>query len=159
MSDTEDRKSMDDVLASIRRIVRSEKDPEQAEIMPEQEPTPMAGDVSQEPTADIPLALTPEMLMEGEEEDGDDVTDAETVSESGPSETPVVAPPVGGLPSVDPDQIKQMVRDVVMEQLGGEDAGKLVRGIIRDELVNGEVGMNISHNVLALIQAEISKAK
>ena len=69
-----------------------------------------------------------------------------------------VAPPADGSEAFDPDMIRDMVREVVMEQLAGSDADRLIRDVIKNELTAGEIGANISNNVLRLIQSEAGKA-
>lgn len=131
MSDTEGRKSMDDVLASIRRIVRSEKEPEEAVALDEQTPPP----------ADGPLELTPDMRMD------------EQIVET------AVEPVAEAIPAMpDDSQIRDMIRDVLREELAGDQLGETVKSILREELVNGEIGSNISQNVMALIRSEVSAA-
>lgn len=156
MSDTESRKSMDDVLASIRRIVRAEKDPETVQeaepIAPD--PGPVDGGAQTVDEAE-PLALTPEMRM------GEDVAAQAAVppADPAPLDSAPVAPVVDQMgASLDQDAIRAMVREVVLEQLGGPDGDSLIRGVIRDELTTGEIGSNISQNVMRLIQSEIGKA-
>ena len=147
---------MDDVLASIRRIVRAEKDPEGVQdaepVVPE--PGMQTENIAEAEHSrfdeSAPLELTPEMMMEG---------DAEAVSTEHVSQAfEDVQETAEAAMAIDPETIKGMVRDVVMEQLNGGDADGLIRGIIRDELTTGEVGSNISKNVLKLIQSEIGKA-
>lgn len=191
MSNEEDRKSMDDVLASIRRIVRSEKDPDPAsapvpdpvaESSPAPEPVgePPAPEARMMPesqpatgspasSGDVPLALTPDMMMEGDEEsvvsqaiDAASTSVAETVTDAvgdvSAGVTGIAGAAAAALP--DTDGLKEMVRDVIREELTSSDAaGEAIRSIIRDELTTGEVGRNISQNVFALIQSEIAKAK
>lgn len=139
----ENRKSMDDVLASIRRIVRAEKQPEDAEVTEDLDDD---GPIPQEVTnagVDSPLALTPDMRMH----------------EGGvnPAAEVVVAPAMEA-PEVDEETIKSMVRDVIRDELASGDMSGAVRDIIRDELTTGEIGGNISKNVLTLIQSEVAKA-
>ena len=149
MSETEERKSMDDVLASIRRIVRSEKEPEPVAVPDAQERPVSAPDPVEE---DAPLALTPEMMM------GDaEVEEASAAPAADVADTQTPAPAVAPAATVDPAILRDMVREVVLEQLAGDQAGDLVRNVIRDELMNGEIGANISQNVMALIQSEIAK--
>ncbi|MEL7471394.1 MAG: hypothetical protein AAFN27_23295 [Pseudomonadota bacterium] len=157
MSDTDNRKSMDDVLASIRRIVRAEKDP-----VSTQDPDPVAEtgfETPPEPETEAiePLALTPEMRMTPDVNAPDAASELdETPLESTTAAVADVVPSVTD--ALDPDQIREMVREVVMEQLGGADAGEMIRSVIRDELTTGEIGGNISQNVMRLIQAEVGKA-
>ena len=139
----ENRKSMDDVLASIRRIVRAEKQPEDADIADDQDDDgPMPQEVTNAGT-DSPLELTPDMRM----------------NEGGinPAAAAVVAPPMEA-PDLDEDTLKSMVRDVIREELADGDMGGAIRDIIKDELTTGEIGGNISRNVLALIQSEVAKS-
>lgn len=158
MSDTEERKSMDDVLASIRRIVRAEKDPEAA-----QDAVEVQADAAEVVASTVgvaesaPLALTPDMRVE------DEMAPEAEMDAHEPAQTPVSAevgePEIAAAaPALDPEMIREMVREVVMEQLAGDDADQLIRGVIRDELVTGDVGANISKNVMRLIQSEISSA-
>lgn len=151
MSETEERKSMDDVLASIRRIVRSEKEPEPV-AAPDSMERPMSAPEPSE--GDAPLALTPEMLM-GDAESAESAV-ADAVTDTVAAATADVAP-AAPAPSLDPEQLRDMVRDVVREELAGDQASEFVRSVIRDELMNGEIGSNISQNVMALIQSEIAK--
>ncbi|MEM1299539.1 MAG: hypothetical protein AAGH68_09695 [Pseudomonadota bacterium] len=150
MSDTDERKSMDDVLASIRRIVRSEKDPEPAVAVPEAEERPVMGPA--EGGEDVPLELTAEMRTD----EAPETTAASPVMDTAVGAMAGAA--AAAAPSLDMDQIKDMVRQVVMEQLSGEQGGALVKNILREELMSGEIGSNMSQNVMALIQAEVGKA-
>lgn len=163
MSDTENRKSMDDVLASIRRIVRAEKDPEtlqDAQVIQETAKTmePAVAEIVEE---SVPLELTPDMRMSPEEPE-EAASSADVVEPVEPV-APVAMDVPSDVPSeeaaeFDPDMIRDMVRDVVMEQLAGADGDKLIRDVIRNELTAGEIGANISKNVLRLIQSEVGKA-
>ncbi len=163
MSDTENRKSMDDVLASIRRIVRAEKDPEtlqDAQVIQETAMTmePAVAEVVEE---SVPLELTPDMRMSPEEPE--EATSSVDVVEPVEPVAPVAMDAPSEVPSeeaveFDPDMIRDMVREVVMEQMAGADADKLMRDVIRNELTAGEIGANISKNVLRLIQSEVGKA-
>lgn len=168
MSSNENRKSMDDVLASIRRIVRAEKDHDAAE--------PVSGGGRPQyraPGGDEPLALTPDMRMDGGTVEAEAIAmpaeggrSAATTAPATPagSTTPAssAAPeaPAAAAPAVAPDreQLRQMVREILLEELRGDAGSEAVRGIVRDELLNGEIGANISENVLRLIQSEIAKA-
>ncbi len=136
MSDRESKKSMDDVLASIRRIVRAEKQPE----------TPGATDGE----VGVPLALTQAMRMSAEEE-------AEASLGEQLASDFVTTPPIDGPPS-DGGSIRETIREVLLEELAGDAGEALVRKIIRDEMTAGETGGNISRNVLRLIRSEIDKA-
>ena len=201
MSDQDDRKSMDDVLASIRRIVRAEKEPDAedtagaasspAESAPEEAPeavqpapvqssppppapeapveTPPEATAAPTPATEEgePLALTPDMRR-------DDADPGELPPvETGPSDNAAAAlagsaaaivatatdaeepAPMG----IDRSDIREMVLDVLREELAAGGSGaEAIKGIIRDELMAGEIGQNISQNVMTLIQSEVSKA-
>ncbi len=168
MSDKDSEKSMDDVLASIRRIVRAEREPG-----------------AEGEGGDIPLELTPEM-MSGEEaivdnvmtSAADFVTPPEPIDEADyippvaaaavaaaragdapqPAGTPEpVATPVPQMPSE--EDMREMIREVVREELAEGAASGMVRDIIKAELTTGEMGGNISRNVLRLIRNEIAKSR
>ena len=162
---------MDDVLASIRRIVRSEKEPEEAVEQPEAAPAPAEEPAPVEPAeaaaddADAPLALTPDMLMDPASQA--DPVEHDAAPEPAPEEAPAsvgdmaaaAAAPVVEAVSGDSDgKLRSMIREVLQEQMSGAEASEFVRSVIRDELVNGEIGNNISQNVMALIQSEVAKA-
>ncbi|MEM7061286.1 MAG: hypothetical protein AAF557_27220 [Pseudomonadota bacterium] len=138
----DNRKSMDDVLASIRRIVRAEKSPDDAETVEGLEDDgPMPQEVL--PGSDeAPLELTPDMQM------GDSANAAAAA----------VVPPRMDTPTMDDDQIKALIREVVSDEIANGDMNGIVRNVIRDELTTGEIGGNISRNVLALIKSEIAKS-
>lgn len=154
---------MDDVLASIRRIVRAEKEPatsaETVDVSPETPPTPAPDGA---PATEMePLALTPDMRLEVEAEAAEAqslrlqpvppvVPAAEVPVPEAPTETAPLAPSA--------DELRDLVRAVVQEELKSNAVDGLVRDIIRNELTQGEIGSNISQNVLRLIQSEISKA-
>ncbi len=155
MSDTENRKSMDDVLASIRKIVRAEKDPESvqdAETVPT-ETTILPPEAAGEAEESAPLALTPDMMMAEETVEAM----AAPVAQA-PEALDSVQESVGDAMEIDPTAIRDMVREAVMEQLSGPEGDNLIRNVIRDELTKGDTGSNISTNVLKLIQSEIGKA-
>jgi len=140
------RKSMDDVLASIRRIVRAEKSPDDIETADELDDGPMPQEVipGQE---DAPLELTPDMRMVDAE--GNSPADAAAAA---------VVPPRMDTPTMDDDHIKALIREVVSEDIANGDLNGIVRDVIRDEMTTGEIGGNISRNVLALIKSEVAKA-
>ena len=158
MSDTENRKSMDDVLASIRKIVRAEKDPEsvqEAEAVPT-ETSPLSGNAGMADESAAPLALTPDMLMADDAAETVEAV-AEPMAEASEA-VETVQETASEAMGIDPDTIRGMVREVVMEQLKGPDADGLIRNIIRAELTTGDVGANISKNVLRLIRTEVGNA-
>ena len=145
MSNGTDRKSMDDVLASIRRIVRAEKEPD-AEPAPRD--MPLVG--ARTGGGDEPLALTPDMRSDREIE-------PEAISRpDGPDLSAEQVPGTSATP--DRETLRELVREILAEELKTGDAEGAVRGIVRDELMHGEIGRNISQNVLNLIQAEVAKA-
>lgn len=159
MSDQDTRKSMDDVLASIRRIVRAEKNPE-AETVGEAEPETV--DAGAESDGEIPLELTPDMRMaeanlEPQASAAEFVTTPPEVDEVAPP-IPPIAPVADAVPALDPDAIRDMVRDVVREELASSGLTDTIKSVLKDELTTGDVGGNISRNVLRMIKSEVAKA-
>ena len=135
-----DRKSMDDVLASIRRIVRADKEGAMASTSgngPNDESR-------RRPDAEEPLLLTPEMRAEA--------------AGSGTGEVVRGAAAGPGAAMPDRDALRAIVRELLLEELSGGAAEDAVRRIIRDELTSGQIGNNISQNVLRTIRAEVTKA-
>lgn len=130
-----DPQSLDDVLASIRRIVRSD---EASPTGAARRPGPPDGSAEMNHAADdgATLMLTPDMRV--------DV-----------APQAAMAGPAG---AVDREAVRLMVREVLVEELTGGDSVGLVREIIRDELMNGEIGGVVSQNVLELVRAEIVRA-
>jgi hypothetical protein len=139
---------MDDVLASIRRIVRSEKTPEQEEA-----PEVFDADAVEGPGVsveeDVPLELTSEMRMDQELQSSSSVPEG--------THDPIPGPvPAGGVENT--AGLRDLVREIVLEELAGTKGSELIRSVLKDELVSGESGANMSKNVLALIQSEVGKA-
>jgi hypothetical protein len=135
--------SMDDVLASIRRIVRAEKEEAVATASDDEHSQP-GGRAHEEP-----LVLTPEMRLDSGEGGGGATTGRATETSRASTE------PVSAIS--DPEALRAVLRDLLREELYG-GAGDVVRGIIRDELTSGQVGDNISQNVLRMIRAEVARA-
>jgi hypothetical protein len=149
MNNSTDRKSMDDVLASIRRIVRAEKEPET-------QPASRDAPRGQGWTEDEPLALTPDMRSDSGSETG--TVDPEAIARPAAPALPP-APAEGGEAAMpDRETLRRMVREILADELTNGSADQTVREIIRDELMNGEIGGNISQNVARLIRAEVAKA-
>ena len=160
------RKSMDDVLASIRRIVRAEREgtddgPVDADVIPDSDPD-----------GDVPLALTPDMMSEAERAGDAAAAPPAAAKKTGEPtdrtvdvarfvkapEPPDDLVPAAAAPGLDEDQIRDLIREVVAEELKNGAAEGLVREIIKAELTTGEIGANISRNVLRLIRSEVAKA-
>lgn len=139
----DDRKSMDDVLASIRRIVRHDK--------------PDAGHgetvdaaIASEEADEGPFLLTREMRVDaGTELDG--AAAEHDLGASHASREPAADAPAS-------DALGMMVRAVLRDELGEGPARDAVREIIRDELMNGEVGGNVTANVVRLVREEVMRA-
>lgn len=149
--DTNDRKSMDDVLASIRRIVRTEKEDAVATGSADgQQGMFRRSSGSGEATSDEPLVLTPEMRA--------DAAGADTDGASDPVPGAAAAPADGRGP--DREELRAMLREMLRDELSdGGAAEDAVREIIRDELTNGQVASNVSENVLRLIRSEVARAQ
>lgn len=164
MTETDSRKSMDDVLASIRRIVRAEREttddrPGETSVVDAKDEKPaVSGEV------DAPLALTPDMMRDTSTptavdtvEDAviqndaapvaretktlppvDDANAGGAAKASEPTATDIFAPPPQSAPAAvaapDPDQIREMVHDAVREEMAKEAMQQAVREMIRAEL-------------------------
>lgn len=181
MTGNDTGKSMDDVLASIRRIVRSERaavrpvdgttsktEPEVSSPgapAPAVAPPPAGGaDMTPaEPDADAPLDLTQAMR-------------AEPAPEAPPPPPPTVEAPAAPTPeppdaAEEPKPAVEPVADTPTEQpeteaveamlaagLSRDALVDLIRETVRDELINGEIAKNISANVTRMIREEVAKA-
>jgi hypothetical protein len=139
MSDN-DRKSMDDVLASIRRIVRNDKDAEPGE--------PVDRGLLPEETDNGALLLTPEMRIDA----GAEAAGTALAHDADASHAPVE--PRAQVP----DALSALVRAILLEELRDGPARDAVREIIRDELIHGETGGNVSANVIRLVRGEVMRA-
>lgn len=150
MNDPEN-KPMDDVLASIRKIVRAEKE---GAVVTSSAEGPDDRERPAGPASEEPLVLTAEMRTGGGRQAGTGATGMG----SGPADD--TSTPTAAAQSVGADRevLRAALRELLREELAGGAAGDAVRGIIRDELANGEVGRNISQNVLRMIRAEVTKA-
>lgn len=192
MAENDSGKSMDDVLASIRRIVRAERD---ADGPGSEEAQVVAGGQDGD-EGDAPLALTPDMMSDAESPGGPAPVPAPPPHDPGPSAADAPPPvdvfgdPVGeaadlrpraaelapfvnapdpidaepeapapAAPAIDEDTLREMVREVIREELAAGQAEGMVREIIRSELTTGEIGANISRNVLRLVRSEVAKAR
>ena len=140
MTNSEDGRSMDDVLASLRRIVRAEQDSGAGAGPVDTMPTAGHG-----PSGDEPLALTPEMRL--------DVA-GDAAPESG------AADQGGGVAAApEHDTLRELVREILVEELTSGRADSILREIVRDELMNGEIASNVSQNVVRLVESEVAKAR
>ena len=128
MSDTQDKKSMDDVLESIRRVVRADQKSAADKTSDGKADGAPAED-------DAPLALTPDMRVT---EDG----------------TPLAE----GTAFFEPEKLRDLIRAIVREELAGPAGIELVRTAVREELTSGPTGAAASKNVVRLIQAEVARA-
>jgi hypothetical protein len=143
-----DRKSMDDVLASIRRIVRAEKESGVASASGNGPQEDADRDAGRRVEAEEPLVLTSEMRTDG----GGPPAPARP-------ELGAEAAEASDLPEApDREALRATLRELLREELSGGPAEEAVRGVIRDELTKGQVGRNISQNVLRLIREEVAKA-
>lgn len=143
--DNTDPKSMDDVLASIRRIVRADKEDivaSSSAMGPEDDDPRGAAD------AEEPLALTPDMRVDA------DATGAAGELAADMSEAGAAA----DWATPNREALRAVLRELLREELSGGAGEDAVRGIIRDELIGGEIGNNVSQNVLRMIRAEVAKA-
>ncbi len=141
---------MDDVLASIRKIVRTEH-PQYGsdragvdQIRYSDQPEP--ADV------DAPLELTPDMRVDdGSGETGTPPPDqglADTAADPDPE--------VGSLTR---DALRETIQEAVREILNSDEYDALIRSVLRDELLNGEIGQNVSENVVRLVKDEVGRTR
>jgi len=157
MSNSAIKSSTDEVLASIRRIVRSEQQTGAIEDggsgartgsvdvsrgganagFPGFDGDNAGGD------ANAPLALTSLMRLE--------VSEVQAATE-------FVAAPAGKSPPTGGDPMRETIRAVLREELASGKGEALVRRIIREELTTGETGDNLSRNVLQLIRTVLDKS-
>lgn len=176
MSNETERRSMDDVLASIRRIIRSDKGPGadiSAPKPPSAAPEPAP---SSEPADNAPLALTPDMMVstsadsDQKKPETDNAplpfTSAAPTSDVSPSSGQVMAQPVPADPEktvvpapVAPESTAPVVAapqasaPLVLDEAAIEG---MVRRVLHEELM-GQIGQNISANVQRMIEAEVAK--
>lgn len=164
MSDQSERRSMEDVLASIRRIIRAEKAPEPtpdppvkltpgpseeaaAKSAPAPEPQP-AAEAAPEPQGDAePLALTPEMMVRAEPAENPLFEEVE------PEPEPVEDAPAAALPAEVDADAEGKRSPMVMDEAVVE---AMIRRVLHEELM-GEIGQNISANVQRLIETEVTR--
>lgn len=146
MSNENERRSMDDVMASIRRIIRSERAAE-----PETEKESFATDaevvdeVANEPAEKAePFSLTDDMRVEEEGSSQPETEPADTA--------PVPGPGSGGeITTAEPEAPEQPA--VSLDESAIED---MIRRVLREELM-GEIGQNISANVTRMIETEVTR--
>lgn len=155
MSNDGNRKSMDDVLASIRRIVTSEKNGTPAED------AVVAEDAPEAPASDEPLALTPDMRTDAADEIPSDDEAPAVEADTGVADAGLAATETAQKVTAMPDasELEDLVRTIVREEI--EKLGfnaDMIRNVLTEELTTGETGNNISTNVMRLIQAEVGKA-
>ena len=151
MTDRDD-KSLDDVLASIRRIVRADKETSVANAPGQGPHAQTGGQTGGRPDAEEPLVLTPEMRTDagaGRARVRPELA-ADMAAQAGE------APP-GGNP-LDRQALREALRELLLEELSGGPAQEALRGIVREELTAGELGRNISRNVHRLIRDEVARA-
>lgn len=139
---------MDDVLASIRKIVRTEHPrygSDQAgvdQIRYSNQPEPAE--------VDAPLELTPDMRVDdGLGETGTPAPDHGLVD--------AVADPGQKVGSLTRDALRETIQEAVREILNSDEYDALIRSVVRDELLNGEIGQNVSENVVQLVKDEVGR--
>ncbi|MEL6476941.1 MAG: hypothetical protein AAFR17_06395 [Pseudomonadota bacterium] len=169
---------MDDVLASIRRIIRSDKGPAAEAASPAkpsspgpQSPPPSparnpAVEVAAADSASEPLTLTPDMMVGGSSTDPAPTSaqpsmpsppkPAQDLPPRAPEPAATVAPlqpaqPASAMPAIAEPQ--QASAPLVLDEAAVEG---MVRRVLHEELM-GQIGQNISANVQRMIEAEIAK--
>lgn len=153
MSGDGDTRSMDDVLSAIRKIMKPEDEAE----------TPAVAEGE-----DDPLPLTSEMRVveggtEAAEEAGASVAEIvseaqEAIGEAAASDGETAAK--DEVPDVSEEETAAAVEADETGTAGLDESAieAIVRRVIREELVEGDIGRNISENVKRLIQHEVAQA-
>lgn len=157
MSNENERRSMDDVMASIRRIIRSERSAEpettKESFASDAEVVDETAEVS--PEANEPFSLTEDMRVEDSEAEApkpehDDAASIPPTPEVAEPEVPQ-ATSVGEVTTAEPDMPQQNA--VSLDESAIED---MIRRVLREELM-GEIGQNISANVTRMIETEVTR--
>lgn len=165
MSDEDSRTGMEDVLASIRRLVDTAPESRAKPERPARDTAPSAAEAE-------PLVLTPEMRVDTPPPEPaiitepaeftpavpqspdtaatpEEAAEPEAAAPAGEAEAPVVA-------EIIPDPVETPV-PVAAPGLTEADVETIVRRVIREEL-EGPLGQVLSDNLRALIATEISRA-
>lgn len=160
-----ERRSMDDVLASIRRIIRAEKEQPTGSAMPgaqsamTAEPVPEPAQATSEPE---PMPLTFDMVVEEE-------TDNSPAPAENAEPTPVPEEPAADLPEAaeepaleEPLALDEATIIATSEEpqpapaLDEAAIEEIVKRVLHEALM-GEIGQNISANVKQLVETEVAK--
>ncbi|HLS18902.1 MAG TPA: hypothetical protein VK090_03755 [Paracoccaceae bacterium] len=169
MSSRSDHDSMDDVLASIRRIVRAETAAEPAEskadtpqteaeagsgLVPEGkssrgEPAPEAGIGGD-------MSGTPALAKTSGQEAGEDPAPLLLTPEMRADRASGRSPAGPATPAPEREILRMLIAEIVAAEMRGDAIRDVLRDIIRDELTNGPLGENATRNVRAMIRAEIA---
>jgi hypothetical protein len=159
------RRSMDDVLSSIRRIIGADKqsDDEYGSGADKYHVPPLDETGGQPPDlqpvggheAEDPLPLTPGMRSAGPEDRGGDEAIPMPVRDE--AQAPAEGGGGGDAMVIDEAALEDMIRRIVrdeLEQLENDEAA--MRRIVHEELT-GEIGQRISDNVRRMIRDEVSR--
>ncbi|MEM1385616.1 MAG: hypothetical protein AAGG06_18490 [Pseudomonadota bacterium] len=167
MSSGEPSRSMDDVLSAIRRIMNP-ADAGQAKAVSNVAAAPAQGGMGPEEGEE--LSLTDAMRVD--ELDAPAVRDPQDRHVAKLDE-PLSAPPVGAgtLGSFDDEAVVELTPAhavaapvatpapaVVGLQMTEAELEAMIRRIVKEELTEGEIGQNISQNILQLIEEEVAEA-
>ncbi|MGF1502873.1 MAG: hypothetical protein ACFBSD_13755 [Paracoccaceae bacterium] len=159
------RRSMDDVLSSIRKIIGADrKDADFDDDIPMRLGDPVEGPTKPPAAGEAdPISLTPNMRVDLTKLNEDRAGAAAPAMGTG--EAVVMHAVEGGKDGedaveMDEAALEDMIRRVVREEFAARDAEaeEKMRGVVRTELM-GETGQNISRNVQKMIQAEVAKIR
>lgn len=174
MSRRSDHDSMDDVLASIRRIVRAETAPDPAESKVDIPPTEAAAGGGLVSEAEAPLGGPAPEAGHGEDMSDKAVLAATPEQKPGGDAAPLLltpemradpakghettagAPTGPATPAPEREILRTLIAELVAAEMRSDAIRDVLRDIVRDELINGPLGENATRNVRAMIRAEIA---
>lgn len=179
MSSRGDHDSMDDVLASIRRIVRAEtkSDPEESKAadrsltgadaedgVASEAEAPPAEHVPDAGTGDVSEKTAPAAISDQNPDDAAPLllTPEMRADRAGGHEVKSGAPAGTAAPAASAPEreiLRMLIAEIVAAEMRGDAIRDILRDIIRDELTNGPLGKNASQNVRAMIRAEIAASR
>lgn len=171
------RKSMDDVLSSIRRIIGTDKQEGRAvddrDLSGTEEPAPLdlgapigkGAPSRDEPEEGTPMPLTSNMRVGFDHMDEDDATRVAhahratpgfPTADSAPADVQVPGPEADETTEIDEAALEDMIRRIVRDEIAQAVSEDTMKRIVHEEL-NGELGQRISVNVRRMIQDEVAR--
>lgn len=170
---------MDDVLASIRRIVRAEtkSDPEESKpadtsLTGAEAEKGVASEAGASPAEQVPDAGTGDISektapAEISAQNPDDpapllLTPEMRADRAGGRRAAAGAPAGTASPAASAPEreiLRMLITEIVAAEMRGDAIRDILRDIIRDELTDGPLGENATQNVRAMIRAEIAASR